>query len=55
MDLFKLLTRKMDLPDLLQQAVAMVRALYLVMLLMASMAVWEAMIAVLRRMVSLYF
>lgn len=45
----------MDLPSLLQQAVAVVRALNSVISLMASVAVSVAVIAVLRRMVSLYF
>ena len=45
----------MDLPSLLQQAVAVVRALNSVISLMASVAVSVAMIVVLRRMVSLYF
>ena len=45
----------MDLPSLLQQAVAVVRALNSVISLMASVAVSVAVIAELRRMVSLYF
>ena len=45
----------MDLPNLLQRAMAVVRALKEVMLLMAPVAVLVAVIAVLRRMVSLHF
>ena len=44
----------MDLPSLLQQAVAVVRASNSVISLMALLAVSVAVIAVLRRMVSLY-
>ena len=45
----------MDLSNLLQQVMAVVRALDSVLLLVAHVAVSVAVIAVLRRMVSYYF